>query len=131
MPEEVQIAAEAKTPENAKTNAGADTPGEAGYARLARAMSIDEQFAIFRRFSHLARQDLLYRQAELVYLEEAYLKCVEKDAASGKDGSNYFPSHWWFIRYKDTAQWAKWLEIREKLDSYCETITFFLLSFSV
>ena len=102
-------------------------PDKFGYARVAWAMAIDQQFAIYRRFSHLARQDLLYRQAELVYLESEYCSCIEADASIKADWTEFLPSDWWFLRHKNNTQWAKWLEIREKLNEYCERLRAFII----
>lgn len=65
-----------------------------GYSKLASSMGAHPELAIFRRFGTLNAQNLLYLQAELVYLENKLQKCVKTDAASGHMDRMIYDHDW-------------------------------------
>ena len=94
-----------------------------GYPRIAKLMGGDSEFAIFRRFSVLNAHNLLYLQAELVFLEaELHTIAEADDRASNRESRRDFASDWWALSHpevpEDREQWDKVLEIRAKLKEY-------------
>jgi hypothetical protein len=89
-----------------------------GYPGLARLMG--QGFGIFKKFSQLNAQNLLYMQAELLGLEHELNITThfdDKEAAT----MTFARSVWDMRRAEYSTQWAKILEIREKLQVYSET----------
>jgi hypothetical protein len=94
----------------------------AGYPQVIRLMSHHEEFAMFRKFSYLSLQNLIYMQAELMHLEDTY------DLLSAKDYADPSRSHrsrdWWSLTQPDDdgscELWETVLEIRSKLATYRE-----------
>lgn len=92
-----------------------------GYAKVATLMSHHGELAIFRRFTKLNYQNMLYLQAELTHLEVDINTLAIRDAAS--PGRGAYSSHWWHLAqseesHDDDEQWDKALQIREKLNEY-------------
>ncbi|KAJ4320157.1 hypothetical protein N0V94_003518 [Neodidymelliopsis sp. IMI 364377] len=90
-----------------------------GYPGLARLMgpNFDQGFGIFKKFSQLNAQNLLYMQAELLGLEHELNITThfdDKEAAT----MTFARSVWDMRRAEYSTQWAKILEIREKLQVY-------------
>jgi hypothetical protein len=94
-----------------------------GYAKIASLMSQHGELAIFRRFSQLNLQSLLYLQAELTHLEADLKRFAERDHAD-PDRADY-AKYWWFMAQskddEEKDQWDKVLQIREKLKEYSTT----------
>jgi hypothetical protein len=100
-----------------------------GYAKIASTMSHHSELAIFRRFSKLNLQNLLYLQAELTLLEKDLDELVERDKTNPNRG--FYTKDWWSLAESSDdeegqEQWDKVLQIREKLKEYSTTsISFF------
>ena len=96
-----------------------------GYARLAQLMGRQDEYAIFRRFSSLNKQNLLYLQAEITYLEQELESLAKRDASYPH--RQYFSKDWWSLSQsedeEDLEQWHKIFEIREKLNEYSWSIS--------
>ena len=95
-----------------------------GYAKLARLMASQDEFAILRSFRNLNMQNLLYLQAELTHLETELKELVERDAAHMD--RQFHAKDWWSLSQgdeeEDTEQWTKFLEIRDKLEKYSKIL---------
>jgi len=94
-----------------------------GYTKLARFIA-DQQYAIFRKFQHLAARDLLYLQAELVHLEIEYNSVSQLDREC-EDERKFYDQEWWHLRNSKSRgfngeQWDLALKIRAKLREYCK-----------
>jgi hypothetical protein len=96
-----------------------------GYPKLASFM-VREGYGIYRQFQELACQDLLYRQSELVHLERELQIIAKHDREAGRDTEEKQYSLDWrklstsAKRNSPSKQWMKALEVREKLQEYCE-----------
>ncbi|KAH8422312.1 uncharacterized protein LDX57_000070 [Aspergillus melleus] len=94
-----------------------------GYSDVATLMAKDPGLSIYRRFAHLNAENLLYLQAELVYLEKDLNEIIKRDEESGAPQRENFPISLWHLKNSsdsedDGLQWQKVLEIRELLDKY-------------
>ncbi|KAN0119645.1 hypothetical protein V8E51_001853 [Hyaloscypha variabilis] len=94
-----------------------------GHAKVATLMSHHSELAIFRRFSKLNFQNLLYLQAELTHLEANLKKLVDRDVQN--PNRQQYSRDWWFLaqnddEHDDREQWDKFLQIRDKLKEYNE-----------
>jgi hypothetical protein len=92
-----------------------------GYPGLAEFMGpqFDQGVGFFRQFAEANARNLLYMQAEILCLErelaaEAHMDENGPDSVRQKFARNVFEMR----RSGDSRQWAKILEIREKLDAY-------------
>ncbi|KAM0330022.1 hypothetical protein ACHAQA_004192 [Verticillium albo-atrum] len=88
-------------------------------------MALQPEFAIFRSFQALNIQNLLYLQAEIAHLEDEIGFIAGEDMA--REGCQYHTQDWWSLSQGDdseesTRQWEKWLELREVLEKYNETL---------
>ena len=98
---------------------------DGGYAKLASLMSHHGELAIFRRFSKLNLQTLLYLQAELTHLE-VDLKDLAKSDQTNEHRAVY-SQYWWYLAHSETdqddrKQWDKVIQIRQTLKEYSMTI---------
>ncbi|KAF2110647.1 hypothetical protein BDV96DRAFT_603728 [Lophiotrema nucula] len=99
-----------------------------GYTKLASLMGPNPEVAIFRRFSTLNAQNLLYYQAELVHLEEKLAACFKSDAESRHPDRVMYDRDWLSLKESDQMpdgngeQWATILEIRKVLKEYNEAL---------
>ena len=95
----------------------------AGYSKLAALKGRHHDLAILRQFSVLNAKNLLYMQGELIHLE-AELRIIAAENATLQDSEkNDFEYSITTLmgphKSKDGhEQWAKILEIREKLKEY-------------
>lgn len=94
---------------------------EEGHAKIAKLMSETSELAIFRRFSKLNLQNLLYLQAELMHLESNLKDLADRDHST--PNRELYCRNWWYLaqndeEHDDREQWDKWLQIREKLKEY-------------
>ena len=97
-----------------------------GYAKIARLMANHHEMAIFRGFEALAFQNLLYLQAELVYLQDEHQEVAKADKKSGHPTKSVYEKDWRQLRQSradGSEQWQKVLEIRAKLREYCKQNT--------
>jgi len=93
-----------------------------GYARTANLMAKYDEFAIFRRFKRLNRQNLLYLQAQIIYQEEEIDRLVSRDAAHPDRGR--YASDWWALSHGKgqggKEQWNKVKALRGTLEKYSD-----------
>jgi hypothetical protein len=91
-----------------------------GHAKVAFFMSHHQEFAIFRRFSKLNIQNLLYLQAELIHLEKELREVADRDRADPSRAA--YVRDWNYLAYgtddDEKGQWNAVLQIREKLKEY-------------
>ena len=94
---------------------------EEGYAKIATLMSSHGEFAIFRNFSKLNLQNLLYLQAEITHLEADLKEVAMRDRADPNRA--IYTKYWWYLaQSEDREQWEKVLQIRDKLKEYSKQI---------
>jgi hypothetical protein len=91
-----------------------------GYAKVARLMGSQEEFAILRRFRVLNMQRLLYLQAEITHLEAELEQLAKRDTSHAE--REFYAKDWWSLSQggteEDLEQWHKFLELSEKLEQY-------------
>lgn len=92
-----------------------------GYPKIAYLMGHHPELAIFRRFSVLNSQNLLYLQAKLTHLEAELQELAQSD--EGEPGRTNYKRDWWsLVRTTDgdpqKMQWKKVLQIRKTLKEY-------------
>jgi hypothetical protein len=97
---------------------------EEGYSKIATLMSCHGEFAIFRRFSKLNFQNLLYLQAELTHLEADLKEVAVRDQADPNRA--IYSKYWWYLaqseeNHDDREQWEKVIQIGEKLKEYSKS----------
>jgi hypothetical protein len=102
-----------------------DTSHEPGYSDLSNVMAAHPEIAIFRTFSTLNTQSLLYLQAELMHLEKE-LEDIREDDNSDRRSTD---KNWLSLQRsleegRDPFQWAKFLDIRTKLAEYSKSTVF-------
>jgi len=100
-----------------------------GYAKIANLMGHHQELAIFRRFSVLNFQNLLYLQAKLTYLEGDLRKLAQCDAA--EPSRRFYSKEWWSLARAggngtERAQWKKVLQIRKTLREYSTILSLIL-----
>jgi hypothetical protein len=98
-----------------------------GYDRLVALIGSNQEAAIFRKFSDLGAKNLLYRQAELLHLEAQLRQAVIEDKASRdaeKEAYQYsvFDLLHSLGKPSKDHQWRTVLELRKKLEEYCELL---------
>jgi hypothetical protein len=100
-----------------------------GYDRLGQMMGDHSELAIFRRFAAISAEDLLYRQAELLRPERRLRKYQKEDKASGHPDRQRYSLTWDILEHSvdddagdgdNPQQWETVLEIRGKMQEYCE-----------
>lgn len=97
-----------------------------GYHRLASAMGLLPDLAIFRRFSTLNVKNILYLQAELVYLEDQLEIAAQEDSLSGNTRRRNYDRDWFALSRADSfpdgsgRQWKIFSRIRDVLQQYSE-----------
>lgn len=98
-----------------------------GYAKLGLLMGEFPEVAIFRRFSALSAQNLLYLQAELRHLEVDLRKYAQNDDESSHRDRKDYSLDWIAFRESsdelvdegnDGRQWETVMAIRNKLEEY-------------
>jgi hypothetical protein len=94
-----------------------------GYAKIAERMATLPGLAIYRGFSSLRAQTLLYMQAELVELETRFREQASKDSQSQREAEKLFSRDWRTLsspisENQWSEQWRLALEIRDKLERY-------------
>lgn len=97
-----------------------------GYAELADIMGPHPGMALFTRFSSLAARNLLYMQAELLYLRQ---KLQTLDALDRQQGRTFHKSALDFIESAgkgrdESQQWRIMIKVREKLKEYRQLFLF-------
>ena len=103
-------------------------PIREGYPRIGRFMGRSPPLAIFRRFSALNAENLLYLQAELKVLETKLREYQLADQNSGHEDREIYSQDWETLKDScgdsasagnDRKQWSTILELRAKLKEYC------------
>lgn len=95
-----------------------------GYRKLARFMGAFPEAAIFHRFAALNARNILYLQAELLWLEDQLEKLEKADAESDDVDRKEYTRNWFLLTHAGTAsdgssdQWRLFLRIRTVLDQY-------------
>lgn len=95
-----------------------------GYAQIGDRMSSHPEFAIFRRFSALNAQNLLYLQAELLDLETRLREIERSNSESDNETRKWYARDWYSLSNAsdddggNPQQWELFLEIRQKLEQY-------------
>lgn len=101
-----------------------------GYAKLSSCMSIDFEFAIFRKFGALNLQNLLYHQAEFMNLEEDLKLQASRDHVSTEDPEKReFAYSWYQLSHPDKGsdmQLQKFMKIRQVLKEYSTRAAYFV-----
>ncbi|KIY00889.1 uncharacterized protein Z520_03555 [Fonsecaea multimorphosa CBS 102226] len=97
-----------------------------GYAKVARLMECHSEFGIFRSFSCLNFQNLLYLQAELTQLEQELKQIVQTDRASDDPTRSLQANHWQLLKNSQQegrdGQFQKVMQIRAVLKEYNEAL---------
>jgi hypothetical protein len=68
-----------------------------GYPRLAGKIELQPEFGIFRRFGALNARDLLYRQAQLIQLENKIIDVEKVDKESNAGNRNRYSADWYWL----------------------------------
>ena len=92
-----------------------------GYAKLASQMSIDPQYAIYRKFGALNALNLLYYQAELVGLEADLQATAAEDRVSQDSEKRLFDANWFELSNAGPGknmQYQQLLQLRQTLKEY-------------
>lgn len=113
-------------------NSEGDYNSTGGYARLGSYMGEIPEQAIFRRFAGLNSRNILYLQAELIFLEKQLNKYADEDEKSFSSNRNFYDRDWVNLQLSsqlpppddNDRQWKTFLKIREKLKEYSKTSTF-------
>ncbi|KAH8777519.1 hypothetical protein F5883DRAFT_409481 [Diaporthe sp. PMI_573] len=92
-----------------------------GYAKVGQLMATYEQLAILRGFKSLSYQNLLYRQAEIIHLQEDLGKLIQRDAVH--PGRQLYSKDWWRLAHtcandEDEEQWKLWQHLSKRVDEY-------------
>ena len=99
------------------------------YHLLASLMSLQPDFAIFRRFLGSNARDLLRLQGEILHLESELDAIIADDRASGDPDRADFefciaslkgPPH---LSREKGLQWEKQVELGQKLSAYSESLS--------
>lgn len=100
-----------------------------GYAKVGQLMATYDQLAILRGFKSLSYQSLLYRQAEIIHLQQDLDKLIQRDAVH--PSRQLYSKDWWRLAHtcasdEDQEQWKLWQRLNQKLDEYSKcTVTIF------
>lgn len=103
--------------------ATAVSPAEdGGYDELAALMVRDKGLSTFRSYMKLNTQNLLILQAEITLTEKELRKIMHEDQGSGEFHREKYRACVSYMKegIESSAQWAKWLELRELLEKYSE-----------
>lgn len=99
--------------------------GPEGYAKVAHLMSRHNEYGIFRSFSILNLQNLLYMQAEIIHLEQDLKEIVQIDRSSNDPVRSIQERHWQLLSDSQedghNSHWRKMQEIRVKLKEYSKS----------
>jgi hypothetical protein len=126
---------ESKTVHEVKIDIPAD-PESHGYDHLASFMGFFPEAAIFRRFAVLNAKNILYLQAELLWLEKELDAVAEDDAQSTNAKRREYSKEWFLLRqsvndpHGDSQQWKIFKKIRKTLDKYSRDILFYISVFA-
>lgn len=96
-----------------------------GYAKVGKLMATYDQLAILRGFKSLSYQSLLYRQAEIIHLQEDLEKLIQRDSAH--PNRSLYSKDWWRLAHtcasdEDQEQWKLWQRLNQKLDEYSKSM---------
>lgn len=92
-----------------------------GYAKVGQLMATYDQLAILRGFKSLSYQNLLYRQAEIIHLQDDLDKLIQRDV--DHPSRQLYSKDWWRLAHtcdseEDKEQWELWQHLSKKLDEY-------------
>lgn len=94
-----------------------------GYPSIGARMATVPHLAMFRSFSALSNQSLLYMQAELVALERQLRTLEVEDSRSGNAHEKKFASDFeWLALEEGALQYQTVLRIQEKIKAYREMV---------
>jgi hypothetical protein len=111
--------------------------GRLSYHRLASAMGLYPDLAIFKRFSTLSVLNILYLQAELVDIQKQLGEAAEADATSSDPLRREYHRAWLNLSHGESMpngngrQQKIFLRIREVLQQYRKSGPSYLLPFSI
>lgn len=98
-----------------------------GYPKLAAKIGILPEIGIYRRFSALNAQNLLYYQAELTYLERKLKEQQLRDNHEKQGHGREYSVDWYWLKHSpeegDATQLKLVLKIRDLLEKYSKCIT--------
>jgi hypothetical protein len=97
----------------------------AGYPALAGHIGLFPQYGIFRRFGAVNARNLLYLQAEIIYLEKELVHVEAIDKKSTEDGRSNFCATWLALSDHKASpndemkrQWGLIMKLRDRLKTY-------------
>ncbi len=99
-------------------------PQPQGYDRLASFMGFLPETAIFHRFAALNARNILYLQAELLWLDKQLSHVAEDDARSASELRQDYSNNWYHLSHTgedsdgDSQQWKIFMKIRKALNEY-------------
>lgn len=98
---------------------------DGGYDELAALMVRDKGLSTFRSYMKLNTQNLLILQAEITLTEKELRKVMQEDQGSGEFHREKYRACVSYMKegIESSAQWAKWLELRELLEKYSKFFT--------
>lgn len=98
---------------------------DGGYDELAALMVRDKGLSTFRSYMKLNTQNLLILQAEITLTEKELRNIMQEDQGSGEFHREKYRACVSFMKegIESSAQWAKWLELRELLEKYSKFLT--------
>lgn len=126
---------ESKNVHEVKIDIPAD-PEPHGYDHLASFMGFFPEAAIFRRFAVLNAKNILYLQAELLWLEKELEAVAEDDAQSSNTKRREYSKEWFLLRqsgndpHGSSQQWKIFKKIRKTLDKYSRHIFFYVFVYT-
>jgi hypothetical protein len=77
-----------------RQNSNNSHPSSGGYARLAEQMAHHPELAIFRRFSTIGMEAMLFQQAQLAALESRYRVVQARNRVSNDDAGRLYDHSW-------------------------------------
>ena len=120
-PDEENQLSQTSTEGQSSSNDGKDLPYQVtegnGYRGLADLMSLMPRMGMFRRFGFLNALNLLFYQAELMKLEQAFIAQLESDEKSSNPCKRPFSKDWNAVSATD-SQRTMIAEIRTLLEKY-------------
>lgn len=120
-PDEENQLSQTSTESQSPSNNGKDLPYQTtegnGYRELADLMSLMPRMGMFRRFGFLNALNLLFYQAELMKLEQTFIRQLESDEKSGDPRKRLFSKDWNAVSATDNQRTMVG-EIRTLLEKY-------------
>lgn len=93
---------------------------DGGYDELAALMVKDKGLSTFRSYMKLNTQNLLILQAEITLTEKELRKIIQEDQSSGEFHREKYRACVSYMKegFESSAQWEKWMALRELLEKY-------------